>query len=433
VRPQNSRRAQKPNAIGIALGIFAFGSVGLEGWLNPMLQAAVFTLLFLVALLSKSSADRPWNPIPWAVLGVLFLAAVVALLLAMTPFAPGGANPLWQMVGAQGGAAINVEGQFNGLLELGGLAFAFLTSAMVGRRATGLSTMLLAAKVAGGLVGALVLLNYAVQPLIDPLIEQSLPSIFKDRDLSGTLFGILLIIAAQTAWQARLQGAASVGQLFKTSNTRLSAAVVIVALLGLALDANVGWMAVSGLMAVVLLGWSALAAGGHGKITTRIMVWLVSGMTVLAVVVGWIILSSFPVSGAKTRLLDVHWRAFWASPWLGYGLGTMREVGELFSTQLDANTLHDHSIPQTYLDWMEAGGLLAAIPLVSIPLVATMMVMLGAQRATKSAGAMRAAVCASLFLGLMGMRAYAPADTTIIAVCLILLGGGWGIATSIRH
>jgi hypothetical protein len=113
----------------------------------------------------------------------------------------------------------------------------------------------------------------------------------------------------------------------------------------------------------------------------------------------------------------------------GYGLNSEGLVAKLFMTRLTASALTQNPVPpQTFLVWLEQGGVLAALPLIACIVWITGFILFASLRTGRSSSLMRMTVCVSLYFGLLGLTGAGPAALSMETLWALILGVGFGAA-----
>jgi hypothetical protein len=412
----------------MALAAATVGSCLVGGRLGPMATCALAAGLVLAWLAGRRGAQAMAMPTTPA---VLFFLGIAALALGASPLAPGGVHPLWTLAGGRGAAAIDLQEDWLGFLHLLGLGLIFWLACQSGARHGSARNVIAAMMGVGLAVEAVALLTGGPGRLWSiPASFRGLP-LARDAGLRGAIFGVLLILAAEGIVQARLSAAAG-GLLGRLRAAPLSLITAFFSAACLLLITTPG-AAVIGVILVILQGcWSLLLAGGRRSTPYGVLVWLASGMGALAAAIAVLVTLGMPQDPAALLAMGGHWTAFWASPWMGYGLGSQAEVARLFMTPLNLSAVAAFETPpQSYLAWLEQGGFLGALPFLAAVVWTTVMIFLASVRQRRLSGVMRAVVCASLYLAVLGLTSSGPARFSAEAILITLLGLGVGAARAV--
>jgi O-antigen ligase len=138
-------------------------------------------------------------------------------------------------------------------------------------------------------------------------------------------------------------------------------------------------------------------------------------------------------ASTRQELFDSHWRAFLASPWSGYGLGNFYAVNRMIATPINYENLsYVRALHNVYIQWLEEGGLTAALPMFACIGWILVSTALGAHRRRRMTTWMRALVAASVVVLAHGATDYALQVPSIAAMWACLLGVGLGLANAPR-
>jgi O-antigen ligase len=67
---------------------------------------------------------------------------------------------------------------------------------------------------------------------------------------------------------------------------------------------------------------------------------------------------------ARAHMGEIHWQAFLAAPWMGYGLGTFDAINRSVMTATSFTDLWSiRAVHNVYLQWLEEAGVLGAVPI----------------------------------------------------------------------
>lgn len=292
---------------------------------------------------------------------ILFAATIAVALWSLTPFVPGGPHPVWAYTGVSPGAAtIDKSATLLEIIKLLGLACIFLVGAITGtsdQRARAAMNVLLG-------VGVLYCLWIFFQHLaLTP--GERLGGSFQLANPSGTLFAALFLLAVGTT-TSRLSATRPRNRLTLDVAAPLSAALIFVVCL--LMTASRGAFLATG---VALIAFGALEFfGGRIKLSRAALIGFgsVAVVGLLLVFAGDRILDRFVTSGTtdtgREQMMQVHWRAFLASPLMGYGLGTFDTVNRtLLDSQNFASLWTIRAVHNVYLTWLEQAGLIGAAPM----------------------------------------------------------------------
>jgi O-antigen ligase len=276
----------------------------------------------------------------------------------LTPWTPGGPHPVWAYVGMRPGAStIDKSATTIEIIKLLGLGCLFLVGAATGARDDRARYAIQLTLAVGVIFG---LWAFFTTILDSYYLGRRLEAHFLNANTAGTVFAVLLLLAV--AELARSLKGGSLTRRFVLGSACLtfviclfdtqSRSAVIAFLAGsfvfVALQLLTGRMRLGGAAAAVLAG--------------------IIGLTGVLVVAGdqliERLLRSQQDALIRSEVWKIHWQAFLASPLLGYGLGTAETVSKIQMTASNYDaTWNIRAILNVYLQWLEEGGLLGALPM----------------------------------------------------------------------
>lgn len=295
---------------------------------------------------------------------VLFLLVLAAGVLSMTPFAPGGAHPVWSYVGLQPGAAtIDRSATLLELVKLMGLACLFLVGVAAGasdeRAKTAVNLLVLVAAALG---------LWAFFGFVTGGLYQSqrgrLEANFLNPNTAGTFFAAMVIVTLGPLLR-RLRGA-RLGRAVQVATGHWAALLILVVCLLMTASRGAALATGAGLGTLILLMLFS------GKIAwSRATFGVLAGLLAAAVLLflfGEQLVARFEGVGesavSRGELFALHWKAFLASPWMGYGLGAFDIIHR---TLLDASSTDSlwriRATHNVYIQWLEEAGLVGALPM----------------------------------------------------------------------
>ena len=432
-RPQE-RHPKTIDALAVLLGISVIVYTAIPGEAAALGLSTLWMLMFAFQRFTGAGRGANTGFDGLAIPAALFALAGAALALGATPFAPGGGHPLWLLLGHGGGAALDLQSEWIGALEMTGLSAAFLVAAAIGARPQ------IARSLTDTLIGGAVLLdlgqlaNWIVKAMSGTGVGTVLSAVDRGRPTdaatSEAVLAVILILCAERLLHGRREQG---GALLRRLRSK------VMPVLGLILSALV--LAASGMIHLVialtmvglLVAWGGLGGDGSSRSPWRLMIWLSPAVAGLAIVLAIFLAGRCSERPDVLSSRSVHWNAFWASPWLGYGLGEQTTVARLFMTRLNLEALTAFPTPATaYLVWLEQGGVLVAGPLLGCLAWFTGSVLFASLRASRLRGLMRSVVCSSLCLGVTGLISAAPSALSVEGLWIVLLGLGFGAAAGIH-
>jgi O-antigen ligase len=394
--------------------------------------------------LSALVALAPWARRELARLGALrvpalFYGAVFLIALwSLTAWVPGGPHPVWKYVTASPAAAIDKSAVLLELIKLAGLACVFLISWLIGANDERARYALNALVIASGAFAVWAFVSQLVDPgflfgvIAMPYGGTRLTASFLSANTAGTFFGVSAVLAT-CAFLERLRQHAGApfqktlqGSLVTLIALVFSAACVV-------LTASRGAATATAVGLILLLVWEGFAR--------RWRLFGPAGLGLAALVVGSVGLLAAGGAQLFTRLLqsgselnrqdilEAHWRAFLASPWLGYGLGSFDGVNSLVMTSANYTFLWNvHAAHNVYLQWLEEAGALGAAAMFACigSIVATIVA--GERRRSLMTGWLRGVVAASVVLLVHGLSDFALQIPSMSMYWACLLGLGAGVA-----
>lgn len=375
-----------PQGLGVALaaiGLIFAGHLAFGALLAvPALIGAAASAVLLLACLATPGLRRDLLRIRGLLLpGALFLAVIALGLLSLTPYAPGGPHPVWEFVGLGPGAAtIDRSATLLEIAKLLGLACLFLVGVTTGasdeRARTAVNLFILAAAAFGA---------YAFIGFVTGTIHQSqngrLEGTLMSPNTGGTFFAVATVVLLGPLLR-RLRGRSAASAL-QAAPAYWAALLVLLAclLMTASRGAALGAAAAIGVLFALLVG------GGRLKWTRASLGLLVGGVTLVltASIFGETLMSRFTRfdqdAVSRADLFQLHWNAFLASPWSGYGLGTFDTVHRtlLDSTSVEA-LWRIRATHNVYIQWLEETGVITA---------AAMFICIGSIIATATARGLR--------------------------------------------
>jgi O-antigen ligase len=358
--------SQDANWLAVAGPILIFAGHALYGAMIPQtalsLELGAASIL-MVCLLAPSVRAELSSLRGLALPALLFIAVILVGLWSMTPWAPGGPHPTWAYLGISPGAStVDKSITLLEIIKLLGLACLFFVGAATGasdhRARLAINVVLLL----GALFGLWAFFEF-VSGALGPA-HTRLEARFMTPNAAGTVFAALLLLTLGPAISAYKSSS-------KTSRFTALApycAAGLIFVICLLMTASRGAFAATG---------AGLAAFGLIQVFSGRMKWsrtAVGAIVALVVIVGllWVagdlLISRFFVltQDINTRafIFQVHWEAFRASPWMGYGLGTFDVVNR---TLLGAATMRElwvvRAAHNLYISWLEQAGVIGAAPM----------------------------------------------------------------------
>jgi O-antigen ligase len=416
-----------------------------EGYRLEFLFSGLFALL-LIGLM----AFRPWVrdalgfSDPWLIAGVVFYLAVLAVgLLSLTPFLPGGGHPIWSYVRAAPAVTLGRSGTWAAIVTLAGLGCAFLTGLVVGRRDGTAERFMSLVVPAFALFAFWSLATFTTDPQtlwgqVKVAAPDRLAGAYSTANAAALVLGIGLILALADLLRVlrRHGGVKGVMRAPDSALPRLAPGLAAILLCGaaLALTQSRGGAAAT---LVGLLGLIGLEAqtGREGK---GVRTGLIAGAAVLGLLAAFALyrpelFGRLMNAGAdfETRraILAAHWKAFLASPWSGYGLGSFDRLNNLILNQGNyPQTWNVRAAHNVVLQWLVSGGLIGALPMFACIGCLLWVLVRGLGRRLRMTGWLRAILCVSLAVLIASLTDYGLEEPAIALLWAVLLGLGAGLA-----
>lgn len=292
--------------------------------------------------------------------GVLFVLVLAVGAWSLTPYVPGGPHPVWTYVGQAGAATVDRSSTLVELVKLLGLACFFLIGAAAGARDERARFAVQLTVLAGAAFGLWAIVVSATGAIVQTQGHR-LEAHFLNPNTAGTVFGALFVLAvAALIREVRVRARSGRAYLFSLAAFVLGVALLNTASRGAVTAALLGVLV---LLAVQLstgaLKWTRAVAG---------VLAAVAALAVLVVIAGDAVVERFfraeADASVRYEIWAHHWRAFQASPWLGYGLGAFEPVNKSLLSEASFEALHNLRAPlNVYLQWLEEAGLLGAAPM----------------------------------------------------------------------
>ncbi len=381
----------------------------------------------------------------WWVAGLFFLT-LLYVALQLTSFLPGGVHPFWDWVSKPGGVSIDKDATLLELIKLTALGAIFVAGLILGaddRRALVFVKVLL-------LFG----LFYALWAFIINIDETNiatygytrrfirLQASFQSANTTATVMGIQVILALGYLFRSIKKimhktnsSVQFLEQLIVQSSIGLSA--LLLSLSALFLTASRGGISSSLIAILVLAAWELVASKRRRDNSNRFAV----SMVLLFMALG---ILSFMFSGemiikrlSGTHLIDVnrdtafaiHWQAFKAVPWTGYGMGSFYQVNDLLMNVQNWYALHNlGALHNVYLQWLEEAGIIGTVLMFSTITLVLWHIFKGLGVRQRMHTWIRTILCVSLFILLHGMMDYGLQVPSIAMTWALLLGIGFSLA-----
>jgi O-Antigen ligase len=136
----------------------------------------------------------------------------------------------------------------------------------------------------------------------------------------------------------------------------------------------------------------------------------------------------------RQLIYSVHWDAFLASPWFGYGLGTFDEVNKLLETSSNYFVLWNvRAAHNAYLQWLEEAGIFGSIPMFACLAWVLARTAFGTRNRRRMTTWLRACVAASIVILIHSWSDFSLEIPAIAMLWSVLLGSAYALAFSRRH
>lgn len=341
-----------------------FGAHALHGALTStasLLVVSAWSLILLAGLANwRIRAQFSAGPaLAWA--AILMAIVIAAAAFSIVPGAPFEGKAAWLQVGAPAAVSLDTSATAIEIVNLFGLACAFLVGIELGcdvaRARAALNGIVYAGVVFAIAAAAIFELHLAPQSQHDRL-----EALFMNPDTAGTLFGALLVLAVAQAIRGGEHRAQTGGRLPYGS---LACCVVLSAVL-LLTQSRGAILATT----LALAGFVVVETGGRlGRLrAVAVAAAIFPAVALLAVLLDPHILTRFGSidadAGLRDKIYQVHWQAFLRSPLFGYGLGDFDLLNQtLLTDDTYAKLWNIRSAENVYLQWLEEAGIVGAIPM----------------------------------------------------------------------
>jgi O-antigen ligase len=429
---KSRRRSAAARPAGLSLGerLFVWSAVATVigfHWLYGAMSASAAMLLAIGwATLTAWSASarelRRQADLRPIVAPALLFAFVIALAFWAAAAPPdlrplGDGHPVWQ-----GPRSIDPSATAVQAIDLLGLGCAAWVGYVIGGRSERADLALRLLVYLGGLSAAAAILNFLFGA-VPQIQDQRLEALFLNPNTAGCLFGTQLILAMGLAIRhirrARISG--------EWRGVVLPAACVFVCAVALLLTVSRGAIAATGvaLCMLMLLSFALQSRARMLNLTIGVGVALVGFYLVGAL--GDPLrtrLGSLDDDALVRRfILDTHWRAFQASPWYGFGLGTFDTVNRLeLSSQTFQFLWNIRSAENVYLQWLEESGLAGAIPMFLAIALIIARTLRGALRRARMMTWLLALLAVDALILLHGLVDFSLQTTSVAAFWAFALG-----------
>ena len=415
----------------LGMGVAAAPVALLTSWVAVLwVYVGVVLLSTLVALLVRGQRQRGLIPQGVTGGGWFFFASAIVVVWELTPFTPGGRNPVWESVAAPGASALDLQAGWLGLIVFLGLGLIFVLAWTAGRdesrRGGGITGFIIAS-------ATLVVLDFT-QTLL-PGGNVGLPAlagtVLFDTGVMSALTGVAFLLGFHRCVDAIWSNPSASVPGKRRSSALVSGLPAGICALWLAILGSPQAEAVGCVGAILVLAWAGLQRVQPSDIPRRVLRWILPILALLSEVVALLIVCKMPAGTNAEIAVSLGWRAVSASPWVGYGMACEKFAAQLFVTPESFSPQLNPSIPpNAYIVWLMRGGIALALPLgLSGLWILTSVYRESMQLARRRADA-DGILIASLFLVALGAVSAAPANIGTATMWAILVGLAAGSVNS---
>lgn len=414
----------------------AFGAAQLP---TALLFTAVFGL-YAAVLMSFGWARRGLARVSGLLpVAVLFALTLSTLLWALTPYAPGGAHPVWAYVGVAGAAALDRSAVWLEALKLLGLTAVFVASVVLAasrRRARLLVNVLVGLSVVYALWAILAHLSdpQFVLGAAKRFHQSRLTGSFLSANSAGTFLGASLLLATCALFEPLRRE--TTRQSLDLAIRRMAPLALGLITLGTALLLTASRGALAATVVALALFFLAEGLRGGWRWRTSTLFLLIAAGAVLLLLLPRAsegVMQRYATIQAdavvRQDIFAAHWAAFEASPWAGYGLGSFDRINQLVITPGNYGRLWDvHALHNVYIQWLEEAGIVGASLMFAVIAMILWMIINGVRRRPDDDLPLKGAALASLVILIHGLSDYALQIPSIQAWWACTLGLGFGLA-----
>ncbi|MBC6982485.1 O-antigen ligase [Caulobacter sp. 17J80-11] len=406
---------------------------------NSSALALLFTALAAALLLALTAlqpgARTALAARPLAVPAVLFVTAAAALTLTLTPWAQSIRPPLV--------AGPDLSSGLVELLKLAGAACAFAAGFAVARSDAATRRWFQILTFAFAAFAAWALLAFMADPqgvygFKRVIGGGRLAGAFGSANSAATVLGVGVLVGLAGLLRAADLSAHRGGRGRGVEKLLLEGwpSALGLALCGAALmlTASRGGIT-STLLAALGLGLWGAGRSREGRLwIRRVGLGLLVLLAVLALNGGELAVQRFGLAleDAEVRraIFEAHWRAFQASPLVGYGPGSFEAINDAIMTPGNYDTLwRIRAAHNAWLEQLETVGLLGFLPLLALVAWPLARITLAARDPRRRGVVwLRATTCAALLIGLHGLSDYALQEPSIVLAFATLLGVAYAAA-----
>jgi O-antigen ligase len=380
--PSLARGTRQPVVLAYLTAGLAFAghlALGANGTNLALLFSAAWLLLLALTLATQSWARSALETLRLLPAAIPFAALMTVSALSLTPWEPGGVNPVWGWApGASPAVSVVPYATLVEMLKLLALAAAFLMGALLGRNDDGLKATVWALLLVGSAYAAWALIDHAVNPTTlfgapRHFTADRLSASFGSANTAATLFGSLALLAL--ADLVRSHDRVRPHGPFHPSHLERLASGLVRPLLALSTATACLLLTQSRLgvgiaigLALALLGALAMTRSRRTRILAPA---LGAGGIAVGLACAVLAQSLGPLEQRmgllkaetleRAQVFAAHWGAFLTAPWSGYGLGSFARINALVMNSANAAALAPiGAAHNVYIQWLEEGGLLGA-------------------------------------------------------------------------
>src|SRR6185437_3786675 len=442
--PQLPRQEQAAVIASTVLILAALLSFGADRNDFALFFSGLLALLVGVLLLTqdwaKSALAKRFNSL--AIPGCLFLLACLAIAWAATPFGPNGSHPIWTYVATVPAIAIDKSVIFIGLVKLCGLACTFLLGWLIASSDSRARYFFRVIVLAMSGYGLWALLAHAIPALKFGLYGafqgDRLSGSLQSANTAGTLFAASFVLALCLVFEASRH--ASPGRTSWLA--KVTFPVIVTALLGtcLVLTVSRGASSAALISCVILLIWEMFSRDWHGIQKHNLYYGLgIAGGVVVLAWSGDLLLDRYAASfkdwvDQRQSIYGVHWDAFMASPWFGYGIGSFDEVNKQLQNALNFAALWNiRAAHNVYLQWLEQAGIAGSVPMFLCIGFIIARTAWGVRVRRRMTGWIRGCVAAALVFLIHGWSDFSLEVPAVAIFWSLLLGAGYSVSIPQGH
>jgi O-antigen ligase len=354
---------------------------------------------------------------------------ILAAILSLTPWSPGGPHPVWDYVNAPlRSATLDRSTTLVEIVKLLGLSCMFLAGAAAGGSDGRARTALNLVAGFGALFGLWFFFAFVTGSIYQTQ-PRRLEAAFLNPNTAGTVFGVLLVLSAGMLAR-RIRAVAPDARLWAC----LPLACAVLVFLGCLIATASRAAFVATLVALLFLAVSQVASGRWNARSAAMAAFAALGVGGVALALaGGVLMTRILGTGddvaGRTFVWKTHWEAFLAAPLSGYGAGVFETVNKTLITAANFPELwNSRAAMNVYLQWLEQTGLIGALPMfVCIGLILA-SAFRGALRRSRMTGPLFALLAADLLVLVHGATDFALETPSVSMFWAFLLGLQFALA-----